>query len=104
MSVRSALVRTVCRGSWTLGAAVSSQQVGVGAWQWWAPLHQTLDITVYAVTGPALVGGVRELLSVGILLPSIATAIAVVLTAGSREGGVTVRPRTFGRLTLDPPL
>lgn len=81
--VGSLFVHAVRRGSRTLGAAVSGQHIRVGAGQRWTPPHETLDVPVYAAARPACVGGMREFLSVGIFLPRVAAAVAVVLTARS---------------------
>lgn len=63
---------------------------------------QTLDITVSAGAGATLVCGMVKLLSIGVLLPGVATAIAVVVAAVSGHWGVAVRSRTFAPVAFSP--
>lgn len=104
-------VRAVGRGRWTLGAALSRYHVRVAALLRRTPLHQTLDISINAMACSASISGVRKFHSIWVLLPSIVTAITVVLAAGPRQrvcaGGawalliltVHLAPRTHTLLT-----
>lgn len=77
-------VQAVCRWRWALGAALSRHHVRVVALLWRTPLHQTPDVSINAMTCSAFVSGVREFHSIWVLLPSIVTTVAVVLTTGPR--------------------